>query len=384
MSVARQLALVFPGFETMPVEAHCAQFIREAKKNAPVYGMEIAIGAPDFTRQDIGAGAFSVDASGEGWHTATDIVVYGLGDLNEAYSERGPLLRTLTGLAALLDFFFTGTFFKFVATSWRYGLFFLFPVVTFLAAALLALAAGHFLPGGWEFRWVAGVVVFLALLWFASARMHFLLMMDDWTCARDIARGSRPEISERIAGVAADIRSRIGAKNVEEVVLAAHSFGAITAVMALDSVQRSTGEMPQTGLLTVGSSLLKVALHPRAEKLRQAVAAVISGRIDWIDVQSLTDPINFYGSDPQNALGLHKGAGPHILHVRFRNQLSEKTYRAIKYNFFRVHRQFVYAVEKWSAYSFHAILCGPQPFADIAVSGLKKWTKPSTAQPLRP
>ena len=52
--------------------------------------------------------------------------------------------------------------------------------------------------------------------------------------------------------------------------------------------------------------------------------------------------------------------------MRFRNQLSDQTYRAIKRDFFRVHRQFVFGVERRSHYSYHAILCGPEPFAEVA------------------
>jgi hypothetical protein len=386
MLVNRRLALVFPGFEPIPVEAHCARFIREAKKNAPVFDMEIAASEPVFAKENVSTAAFAVHASGAGWQTDTDIVLYGLGDLNDAYAERGALLRTLSGLAALADFVVTGTFFRFVATSWRYGLFFLYPVALFLAALLAGILFAHFLPGDREFRFVCGVIAFMLALWLASAKMHFLLMMDDWACARDIARGGRSEIGERIGHVIADIRRRIGVSDVQEVLFAAHSFGAITAIVALEPVLRHERPLPETGLLTTGSSLLKVALHPAAERLRRAVASVLASPVTWIDVQSLTDPINFYGSDPKKALGIREGKGPHIMRVRFRNQLTDKTYRAIKHNFFRVHRQFVYASERRTHYSFHAILCGPERFSEIAAAGgiARRWPATETTEVRQP
>ena len=55
--------------------------------------------------------------------------------------------------------------------------------------------------------------------------------------------------------------------------------------------------------------------------------------------------------------------------MRFRNQLDPATYRAIKRDFFRVHRQFVFGVERRSHYAYHAILCGPEPFAEVARRG---------------
>lgn len=369
MTVTRRLALVFPGFEPIPVEAHCARFIREAKKNAPVFDMEVETGEPVFAREGISTAGFTTHASGEGWRTDTEIVLYGLDDLNDAYAERGGVLRTLAGLAALADFVATGTFFRFVRTSWRYGLFFLYPVALLLAASMIGLLVARFLPGNWEFRWVAGLIAFVLALWLASAKMHFLLMMDDWACARDIARGGSSNIGERIGLIGADMRRRIETAEVDEILLAAHSFGAITAILALESALGHERKPAEIGLLTTGSSLLKVALHPAAAKLRSAVAAIISGTVTWVDVQSLTDPINFYGSDPKKALHITAGNEPRIIRVRFRNQLDEGTYRSIKYNFFRVHRQFVYASEKRTGYSFHAILCGPQRLSEIAANG---------------
>jgi hypothetical protein len=382
MTVTRRLALVFPGFEPIPVEAHCARFIREAKKNAPVFDMKIGTSEPAFVRDGISTAGFTAHASGEGWQTDTEIVLYGLGDLNDAYAERGAVLRTLSGLAALADFVATGTFFRFVRTSWRYGLFFLYPVILLLAATLVGALVACSLPGDREFRWVAGLIAFVLALWLASAKMHFLLMMDDWACARDIARGGSSDIGERIGLIEADVRRRIETADADEILLAAHSFGAITAVLALESVLRHRRKPIETGLLTTGSSLLKVALHPAAEKLRNAVAAIVAGPVSWIDVQSLTDPINFYGSNPKKALCIGTGKDPRIIRVRFRNQLGERTYRSIKYNFFRVHRQFVYASEKRTGYSFPAILCGPQRLSEIAANGglADHWPAPNAPE----
>ena len=386
MTVARRLALVFPGFEPIPVEAHCARFIREAKKNAPVFDMEIAASDPVFDRESVSTGAFTVNASGAGWRTDTQIVLYGLGDLNDVYAERGAVLRTVSGLVALADFVATGTFFRFVRTSWRYGLFFLYPAVLFLAALLIGVLVARYLPGDREFRWVSGLIAFVLALWLASAKMHFLLMMDDWACARDMARGGHAEIAERIDQVAADIDRRIASADADEILFAAHSFGALTAMLGLERVLGRVRKLPESGLLTTGSSLLKVALHPAARKLRKAVQAVVTSPVAWIDVQSLTDPINFYGSDPRKTLGIVEGTGPHIMRVRFRNQLTDRSYRAIKHNFFRVHRQFVYASEKRTHYSFHAILCGPQRLSEIAAAGgiATRWPTSAAAEARQP
>lgn len=369
MPVSRRLALVFPGFEPLPVEAHCARFIREAKRTAEAYSMALSMSDPVYCEAGLRAGTIAVDAAGAGWHSQTEVVVYGLGDLNAAYAQRNPVVRLLSGLAALADFVVTGTFFRFVWTSWRYSLFFLYPLLTLFGVLAIAAAVGVFLPVPTAFRWVVATLAFIGLLWLASKRMYFLLMMDDWAFARDMARERRPDVAERIAAVAADMERRLSAPHREEVVLAAHSFGAITVMLAMASLLSKGRSMRGVGLLTVGSSLLKVALHPAASRLRQAVGMIASSPVVWVDCQSLTDPMNFYGSKPLHTLGLAEGREARTIRVRFRSQLKPETYRAIKHDFFRVHRQFVYGVEKRSPYSFHAILCGPEPFAAFAERG---------------
>ncbi len=376
LPVARRLVLVFPGFESLPVEAFARRFIREAGRTAPVYGMTMVMpekAEATVLADGVTVAAFAVDATGDGWRTEGEIVHYALAD--HSYSRRSDLARLVTGLGALGDFVLSGTFLRFVRTSWRYGLFFAYPLM--MAAAIFAVALlVALLPLLW-FAWPvaiasvpAAIALFLIGIRVASRRAHLLLMMDDWAFARDIARDRKPEISARIAAVAADAEARLRRSNASEVVFAAHSFGAFTAMFALSSALKSDALVGRAaGLLTVGSSLLKVALHPGAKALRAATADVVHAGVAWLDVQSLTDPINFYKSDPARDLDIAGGRSPKTIRVRFRNQLSPETYKAIRGDMFRTHRQYVYAVERRHRYAFHAILCGPEPFINVVDRG---------------
>lgn len=364
--VSRRLVLFFPGFEAMPVEAHCRRFIREARKSAPVHGFFLPDDIPLRVEDD--TGSFEMTATGEGWKTVTRIVVYGLGNAPARYASRNPAARIAGGIFGLADFVLTGTVLRFAATSWRYVLFFAYPLVlaglvplgAWLAFALAAAAGA-----GWAAAAVLAAGAGAAFLWFAARRLHFLLLMDDWTFARALARGRDADNEDAVAAAAADCKRRLAAFPEGEVVVAAHSLGAVAAIRCLAALLRQ-GEGRRIGLLTVGSSLLKVALHPAARELRGEVAQVAASGCDWLDVQALTDPINFYKSDPARALGIAGAAGVRTMKIRFRNQLSPASYRAMRRDFFRIHRQFVAGVERASDYSFHAILCGPQSFAHVA------------------
>jgi hypothetical protein len=375
MSVINRLVVLLPGFEHMPVEAHHRRFVREASKTAPVYDMSLheqgtlKVSAAEDT---VSIGEFRLKTAGANWSAQTDFVLYGLGDINLFYASRNPVIRILSGIVALIDFIITGTFFRFIATSWRYALFFLYPLIIMGAILGLSLGAGgvtELVTRQIGTSIAVSVLTALALLVLAARKMHFLLIMDDWTFARDMARDRRPDITSRLQDVIADAADRISrAPATTEVIVAAHSMGAICALQILDEALRRNNSR-RYGLLTVGSSLLKIALHPAARALRTSVESVARSRALWVDAQSLTDPMNFYKSNPVRDLNIADAESPVLVRVRFRKQLCDETYKAIRHNFFRVHRQFVYGVEKRTAYSWHAILCGPDSFSDVATSG---------------
>lgn len=377
MSVTSRLVLMFPGFEPIPVEAHCRRFLREAARTAPVYGMAIepsTVTVEPHPAAGVPTGSLTVKASGAGWTTRSEIVIYGLGEINESYAAANPVLRIVRGMAALADFIATGTFLRYLRTGVRYGFFFIFPLLVLIGAVLAGrlgywlgsslVAAAPSLAG-----WILAAIAFIAVIVIASRRLHFLLVMDDWVFARDLARGRRPDIDARFERLSADVSQRLAAAEAEEVLFAAHSFGAIAAALALADALKAGRKSDRTGLLTVGSSLLKIALHPAASKLRGAVGTVVAADRPWLDVQSVTDILNFYGTRPAELIAGKSGPNQNTTKVRFRHQLQPAAYRAIKHDFFRVHRQFVYGVERRSHYAYHAVLCGPEAFAEVARRG---------------
>jgi hypothetical protein len=383
VTVRSRLVLMFPGFEPLPAEAHCRRFVREAAKAAPHYGMTLTPSPAKIvprSAEAVGTGLLSVRASGDGWQTDSEIVIYELEELNADYAASSVAWRFLRGYAAVADFILTGTFFRYLKTGWRYGFFFIFPLLVLIGAILAAwvgyLVASALVPSAPALAgWIAAIVAGGAALVYCQHRWNFLLALDDWAFASDIARGKRPDIEARFELLSQDVMRRVDASKAEEVLFAVHSFGAIAAVLTLADVLKSGRPAERLMLLTAGSSLLKVALHPSAKRLREAVETIVAADRPWLDAQSLTDLLNFYGTKPAELLTGRTGSNQNTTKVRFRNQLEPATYKAIKRDFFRVHRQFVFGVEKRSHYSYHAILCGPEPFAEVVRRGglLEDW-----------
>jgi len=74
--------------------------------------------------------------------------------------------------------------------------------------------------------------------------------------------------------------------------------------------------------------------------------------------------MNFFQFDPLAAHGIDAGPSrrnPTIVPVRFREIIKPENYRLFRWQFFRVHFQFVMANERAHAYDFFMIVCGPIP-----------------------
>jgi hypothetical protein len=138
-------------------------------------------------------------------------------------------------------------------------------------------------------------------------------------------------------------------------------------VQAVDTVSRAKRLDPDFGkrgapvrIMTCGSSLLKVGLHPKAAEVRAAVASVAGDPdIYWAEFQAMTDIVNFYKSNPVTDLGLPPLPMPVVQIVRIRHMLKPETYKGLKTDFFRVHRQFVMANEQRYFYDYYMMCCGP-------------------------
>jgi hypothetical protein len=61
--------------------------------------------------------------------------------------------------------------------------------------------------------------------------------------------------------------------------------------------------------------------------------------------------------------GREGGDGPIIRRVQIHQMLSAPTLRRFRFNYMRLHYQFVMANERRTAYDYFMLMCGPLPFA---------------------
>ena len=155
--------------------------------------------------------------------------------------------------------------------------------------------------------------------------------------------------------------------DAEEIVIVGHSSGSFlgTEILAralkLDPALGRHG--PRVVLLTIGGNFPIVGFHAVSQDFRDHLRQLaVEPSIDWIDCQARKDVMNFYQFDPIAAHGIDVGAArrnPTIVPVRFREIVKPEHYNSFRWQFFRVHFQFVMANERPHAYDFFMIVCGP-------------------------
>jgi pimeloyl-ACP methyl ester carboxylesterase len=290
-----------------------------------------------------------------------------------------PTSRRLTkGLRAYFDFFSSGTVFKYIVANQRYALFFLFPLFQLavlaagagLLAALVNRIAGVTGSAAMVLGFGVGALVFGGLLKWLGPRWRLQQALDDWIFASDYLYGRRPDVDARLERFAEALVARAATAEVDEIVVVGHSLGATLALemlvraLARDPVFAKRG--PSVSLLTIGATIPKFALHPRAERIRRTIARVVAEpTLHWAEYQSRDDAISFYKFDPVSLKRIDDdrlNGKPVIRRVQIHDMLHAATFARYRRRFLRLHYQSVMANEKQAPYDYFLMVCGPVPF----------------------
>jgi pimeloyl-ACP methyl ester carboxylesterase len=194
--------------------------------------------------------------------------------------------------------------------------------------------------------------------------MFLHLLFDDWIFSRLYARHGDPAIDAKLDRTARDVVDAARNAETDEVVVIGHSLGAVLAIDLLDRALRIEPTLGQKGarvaLISVGSSILKIGLHPAAARFRASADRVASAPgLFWGDYQAISDLMNFYKRDPLTAMGLPARDAPLVRMVRIRHMLDPAVYKRIRYRPLRMHLQFVSGNNLRNAYDYFMLVCGP-------------------------
>jgi hypothetical protein len=390
------------GFDPYDLAALHRRFVREAARFAATWNVTATVSElrestdRDIRKvgpcvQDIAAprsvppaelpdGHWTVTASAPGWEVRARYEQLDWSDIVRAELARPSWRRIRDGAVALADLIASGTAGRYFAANWRYGVFFLVPFLEVMLFGVLALSAGAAaafatrtalgLVGGS----VAGILVaaafFALLLRWPGERWRVHQALADWIFARDYMLGRRPDMTKRVDAFAARLIAAARSAEADEIILAGHSLG---ATIAMDALSRALSRDPDLGrhgpsfcILTIGATIPKLALHPSGEWLREATRRIAAEpSFAWAEYQARDDIISFHKFDPvrlRRFVDVNEPGGPTIRRIQIHEMLSAETLARIRYNFMRLHYQFVMANERRTAYDYFMMMCGPAAF----------------------
>ena len=362
----RRLVFHLGGYDPVAPEAAYRRFVRELRRFEGTWSATASVSPQEIREDEVG---WRVVASGPNWRVETEYRLVRWDDVIEAAGRRPMWRRIPLGLVAFCDFVVSGTLWGYLRTNWRYAGFFLYPFLLFAALAAVATLPGIVVAqvvGSTPAGVLAGVLSLAVLLQWPGRRLYLHLLFDDWIFSRGYIRRGDPVLGARLERIAREVGKAARNGDADEILIVGHSLG---AVLAVDLLDRALGFDPMLGrngarvaLLSIGSSILKIGLHPGATRFRAALERVASAPgVFWAEYQALTDVMNFYKTDPMAALGLTAAGGPVVRVVRVSHMLDPAAYRRIRRSFFRVHCQFVSANDRRTAYDYFMLLCGPLP-----------------------
>uniref|UniRef100_UPI0031014214 hypothetical protein n=1 Tax=Neorhizobium sp. EC2-8 TaxID=3129230 RepID=UPI0031014214 len=324
--------------------------------------------------------------SGAKGDTETRIYMLEHDRLVRQLSDRPVPVRLVQGFLSAMAVVFEGAAMAYFRHAWRFGLFFIFPflLVTFALIASLAVASVPFWLAleiwYYPFSLVLACGFFSRLFLPWSSRFHTLHLFSDWELAVAVARlGEASPRSELERSVAHWFEECVGlireALHVEadEYVITAHSMGASMATHVLGILLKREPEAfskKRVVFVTLGGAILQCATFGSASVLRSRVGLIAhSSDISWLDVQCLSDAVNFYKCPVVSLCGFPEAPQPKIIFIRLKNMLTAERYSRIKYDFLRVHRQYVLGSDKRVDFDFTLLTVGPDPASSYAGRG---------------
>jgi pimeloyl-ACP methyl ester carboxylesterase len=370
------------GYDPRGLAQYYRMFRTELRKFGRLYQLSTTITRPQSV-SDGEIASWSIETKADDWQTRTTYDFLRFEDFIQR-DLAAPIWNTVFRAVWIYwRLVFRGTIARFARANWRFATFITYPHLVLLAEALCAAAIAWLFQKGLDavgipdlFSVLAATALFVALLGtalkYTEDRTYVLYLLCDTIWTWEFSHRGRPEWDERIDRFAEYLVKVARASPAEEIVLVGHSSGSFLATEILARALKRDPALgrhgPRVMLLTLGGNYPIVGYHAAAQDFRDHLRQLaLEPSIDWIDCQARKDVMNFFHFDPIKAHGIdvgEAGRNPTIVPVRFREIIAPQHYNLFRWQFFRVHFQFVMANERPHAYDFFMIVCGAVPLRE--------------------
>ena len=360
----RRRVLYIPGYDPFPPRRYRELYRAEGAEQAAISGYSLALKArPGETY------GWQVEAHIDGREVQAEVEVLVWSDLVKGSMARG-ILGTYVLLARTAWVYIaSGALFRLVRLRKGPMIAALYPAILLVLQLMVALLAGALTvwlaPWPWVDLALGAGVVWAALEGFRrlDRRLYVYYLMHDFAFTA-LGGGAYPAVlEERMALFRARIRAAL-ASGVQEVLVVGHSSGVHIGVSVLaDLIREGLPPVgPSLSFLSLGQAVPMASFLPGAQRLR-ADLRFLSEReeVTWVDVTAPSDGCSFALCDPVAVSGVATEAQrwPLVISASFTQTLSPERWRVLRWQFFRLHFQYLCAFDRPGDYDYFQITAGP-------------------------
>lgn len=371
LSHINRLVLNFPGFETTDAVHQIERLSAGGQKTAKLWDFELEAGKVASKSQNHRT-AIEFNSTAEKWSAKTDYIQFSWDDIIGKYENMPYPQSFFANFPKYLLFFLDGSVRKYAKASKRYWGFTIYPMLMMIVFAIFSWFLMHYTIGQYGLHWIMtaipAFISFLVLCRFPGDMAYLNLSINDWGFARDLVTLSNPEIVKRNALFADHLIKEISTSKHDEIIIVGHSFGSVWAVSALAiALEKKPNLLKKKRItfLALGSSLLKIGLVKKAKYFDKFVKSILAEpNIVWHDIQTKTDFISFYKTEPFEPMKIVETVSEVIVsRVNFKHALSQERHAKMKKSMYLAHRQYILYCDKRVHHDFQLRVFGPF-FAD--------------------
>jgi pimeloyl-ACP methyl ester carboxylesterase len=382
-TVQHRHVIYVEGYDPRGAEGYYRLFQRECDRFGQEWPVSLTLAPLELHSDQLAHWRLTVRASN--WEVATQYDFLRLERFIRS-DMAAPIARFIArAVGWIVDDLGTGTLFRIFCAGPRFTLHLLYfqllvlawlalpPTGGLLIARAVMVYLGLPLSIGVATSLLAAVACFLMLRPIVD-RPGVMQITNCWAILRRLDHGRATWLDAIIDAGARHLLAIVQTNQVDEIAMVGHSAGGViaSAIMAraleLDPDIGRRG--PRLVLLTLGSVMPGVALHPAARRTRDIIRRLATEpTLSWIDCQSRKDYLSFPDFDPVEGVGVHVGTqrcNPLIWIVRFKDMIWPERYRRFTWNLFRVHYQYIMAGDRAAPYDYILLVGGPVAIAEWA------------------
>ena len=373
--VTKRRVFYIPGYDPIHPRRYRELYRKEGAAQAGISGYQIGLKP----KRKGGLYGWHVDSVIDGHEVSADVEVLVWSDIVRD-SMSGTIPATYGQLARTAwEYIATGALFRLMRLRKGPVIAALYPIGMLLVQLVVALLAGWagFAAVSLLSPWLGPGAMGLGLLlwggiawgvlrWFKKrdGRFFAYYLMHDYAYSARLRGANPPALEQRMAEFGESIAEALR-DDVDEVLVVGHSSGAHLAVSILADLIRA-GEVPAKGpklaFLSLGQVVPMVSFLREAHRLR-ADLKYLSARdnLTWVDVTApgdgcafaLCDPVSVSGVAPEDKLW------PLVFSAQFTKSLSPARWKELRWQFFRLHFQYLCAFDRPLDYDYFQITAGP-------------------------